>query len=415
MTVGNTLFPRPRRRWLGAAIIALVCLSTAPVAQAAVPRAYRLGLEAVERGDWQAAAGRFREAIAADPQAKRGALVVRKRYIPHYFLGLALYELGDCRGALAALATSEEQGVIVRMDEMATLGRMTATCGERVKGAERAADRARGTVVGGREIESRVDALSRDRHLLTTLEALQPQWQSASQELAAADRLLSRSLESLDLDGIDRAAADAGRATESLEAVETALLDKRGEIRARVAELSEERQQLVERALARLTAASDEIRAAPAWQSGRQCVLDQVAADPGPDAAPEEVEELIDALRRCVRRLRAAKAPIPADLKRAVESFLGGAYEEVLEILAEPLRGSRAVAHASLLSAAARYSISRLDEERRAEMEEAARADVLACRREDPDLRPVPQVFSPLFVEFFDRQQEPPPSEEGPR
>ncbi len=70
---------------------------------------YRQGLEELERGAWQAAAESLREAIAERPEESVGAF---RSYLPHYYLGLALSEAGDCQGALAAWSESERQGEV---------------------------------------------------------------------------------------------------------------------------------------------------------------------------------------------------------------------------------------------------------------------------------------------------------------
>ena len=65
---------------------------------------YKVGLSAAEAGQWTRSAEMMREAIQIQPIAK--AKVRRsfffRRYLPYFHLGRALYESGDCRGALAA-------------------------------------------------------------------------------------------------------------------------------------------------------------------------------------------------------------------------------------------------------------------------------------------------------------------------
>jgi len=80
-------------------------------------RLYREGLMALWGGRWDAAAGFLREAVEARPEshAEPQIRIVGNRempYLPHYYLGQATFELGDCRAALAAWEESLRQGVV---------------------------------------------------------------------------------------------------------------------------------------------------------------------------------------------------------------------------------------------------------------------------------------------------------------
>ena len=64
---------------------------------------YKLGLSAAESEQWTQAAEMMRQAIDNQPQARtkvKKSLFFR-RYLPHFHLGKALFESGDCGGALA--------------------------------------------------------------------------------------------------------------------------------------------------------------------------------------------------------------------------------------------------------------------------------------------------------------------------
>ncbi|MEM7351987.1 MAG: hypothetical protein AAF657_14400 [Acidobacteriota bacterium] len=114
-----------RSVWNASAIGALViCVLTAalwPTTLAASPRqSYRAGLAAVAAEDWAAAAQHMREAIAADDEAGRRIRVHglrRESYLPYFYLGLALYRLGDCPGAVDVWHMSLHQGAILEHAE----------------------------------------------------------------------------------------------------------------------------------------------------------------------------------------------------------------------------------------------------------------------------------------------------------
>lgn len=123
--------PRPSRL---AAMAALALASIGmPVAVFAAPeylRYYSSGLTAADEGRWQQVEDLMRKAIEGKPDERRRRLVRRTGYYPHFYLGLALYHLEDCPGALAAWNESERQGAIVGADEFSDLLRYREDCEE---------------------------------------------------------------------------------------------------------------------------------------------------------------------------------------------------------------------------------------------------------------------------------------------
>ena len=79
---------------------------------------FKQGLEARDNRQWSVAADRMREAIAQRPQESSAKIGTRfgfvggTEYLPHYFLGEALFRTNDCAGAVNAWAISEQQKVI---------------------------------------------------------------------------------------------------------------------------------------------------------------------------------------------------------------------------------------------------------------------------------------------------------------
>jgi hypothetical protein len=91
-------------------------------------RYYKSGLDAVENQDWNQVDTLMQRAIAEKPEEKRRGVFRRGGYFPHYYLGLARYYRGDCPGALASWAESENQGVIIGRSEYAELLRLQSDC-----------------------------------------------------------------------------------------------------------------------------------------------------------------------------------------------------------------------------------------------------------------------------------------------
>lgn len=104
-------------------VFVAVCAAVLLVPRAALAQdeAFRAGLDAQKDRKWQEMATQMRRAIDANP--KEDPRKVRSglsgffggggtEYLPHYFLGEALFNLQDCAGAVAAWAASEQQGVV---------------------------------------------------------------------------------------------------------------------------------------------------------------------------------------------------------------------------------------------------------------------------------------------------------------
>jgi hypothetical protein len=82
--------------------------------------AFRRGMQARDDEQWTVVAQRMREAIAQRPQESTERVGARlglggNEYLPHYFLGEALFRSGDCAGAVNAWAISERQGVVQKV------------------------------------------------------------------------------------------------------------------------------------------------------------------------------------------------------------------------------------------------------------------------------------------------------------
>src|SRR5664279_195982 len=76
---------------------------------------YQAGLDAFARREFGVASDAFRQAIRREPGEQRrlhiSGTFFHEYYVPHYFLGLSLKELGDSPGARAELLLSRGQGL----------------------------------------------------------------------------------------------------------------------------------------------------------------------------------------------------------------------------------------------------------------------------------------------------------------
>jgi hypothetical protein len=107
---------RCRGRVLAAALVAVVLMAAAGSA-ADHEEPFRDGMSALDQKKWAVAAASFRAAIVANP--REGGKPIRVYgtwlidYLPHYYLGVALFQSGDPAGAAEAWRESRSQGVVL--------------------------------------------------------------------------------------------------------------------------------------------------------------------------------------------------------------------------------------------------------------------------------------------------------------
>jgi hypothetical protein len=79
------------------------------------------GVSAFDRRSWPEAVRLFRDALALDPREDGSLVRIDERSVldlPHYYLGLALVEMGNCAEAAKELRASEAAGAIQKYPEM---------------------------------------------------------------------------------------------------------------------------------------------------------------------------------------------------------------------------------------------------------------------------------------------------------
>ncbi len=371
---------------------------------------YKKGLEFAEREDWAAAAQEMEEAIADRPQETGRLLrhLYLKPYLPHYHLGVARAELGDCRAALAAFAESESQGAIQGRDEFADLQARRTACEARTSAAEAAAGRAAEAVKRAAAAADTVAGLAGAHELAGEWERGEPSFAARQREaggrLAAARERLATSGSGQDTAAFEEVTAEAVAARGQFEAIGR-------DAEARIAEIRERRQagrEALDRAAAAARStleATADLAPYPPQVGSRRSEVEQLVAESdrlAAEAPAAEAEALRERLATAVARLQGAAAPPPEELLSAADAFFAGDYDRTLELLdGARFRDNRSVAHAHLLAAAARFALAAGAGDREEALLDEARRDVEACYRADPALRPAAEAFSPRFVEFF--------------
>ena len=411
--------PRTRRlskglQGLSLRVLTAVALLSAPAPVSADFRDnYRQGVKAAEAGNWKMVRSQMTTAVKEQPNAslRLPKRLYFRRYIPHYYLGRAHFELGDCASALAAWKISEEQGIVQNFPEHAELAGFQATCRERTAVLVGKVSQAEGVL---RRAEEAADLLAD----LPTPE-MSSFWDEGPDSLALraaqAQELLDEARQAFADRGepADPAALEtvedlAREARESFESVEKAArlqLQEAVAERDYLAESLEPLRRRAQRALAGV-AFLKPYPSGLAESVSRLEALLAASEDLGPATTAADLELLQSRLNETLRRVgRQAQAP-PKALMTAAEAFFSGRYEDVLAELEDVELSSReAKAHGHLFLAAARFALYVRAGERNPALLAAAREDVLASRAVNGGRPPEPSAFSPRFIEFFLAQE----------
>lgn len=416
-----------------AGLLLLAAALASPLAAQSFLDAYKQGVEAAEAGDWERVESSMRTAIEGRPtEERRLPLQLHfKPYVPHYFLGRALAERGECPRALEVFAESESQGVIQNLEEEhALLLAVKAACEDRLA-SEAEARRHRREVA--EVVAQAAEALEAVRALVPDAETdpdLAAAWEQGEPSLAArlaeAEATWRRAEATVEAaapgDPELAAATDLARgAVAQLEAIRREAALRReavAEVKARAMERIEGLRRTGERLLAAEGGLATEVPEVRRRRAAVERALREGAgAEPGQPL--QALRELGDGLEREIARLRATAEPPPERLLAAADAWLRGEPEGVLAALGPPggaeagggagdqapddlgFDDRRARAHALLLRAAARFALYHGGGGRDPALLDGARRDLEECHRADPALRPVPRAFSPRFRAFF--------------
>ena len=384
-------------------------------------RAYKDGLAAFESRDWEAAAEKMREAVAGRSE-ESGRLLKKgymRRYLPHYYLGMALAELGECSGALESLAESERQGVVQRRKLYDDLVRSRERCEGQVQLAEQIGPLKRQLT----ELESRV----RKTASLAQDPQLQPVWTEGSPSLASLQssfqshvrqaRTLLDELESgAGSDLLKKAETSLAQAREDLQHFDREAAARRTQVASRPPRPEKPKAEDSGRALTQQTAKAAELLEATADAAELQDLradlerLHERARQDPPKAGTPAFDQLLADLERSHRALERALDRPPQDLDLAARAFLDGDYPRVVEGLsAVEFEEPRAQAHVHLLRAAALFALHHIRHEEG--LLSDARAEARAALAVEPGLTLPERFFSPQFRELFETLDGPNPEE----
>lgn len=370
---------------------------------------YKLGLSAAESAQWKQSAEMMRQAIGNQPVAKakvKKSLFFR-RYLPHFHLGKALFESGDCRGALEAWQESESQGVVVKFPEFQQLQDGRIACSQ-MSDLEQALDKAL------RAIQQAEASAEQSRRRLAALVMSDSVAKGLADRQTEAEATLGRvsarlAAGNVALGKVEEAARVAEVTRREFVAVDEQARDHRSVQVARIHDdLTSQVEPLVVAAREEL-AASEYLRPYPTSVARSRVALEQALeharALEDESLTKGEIDALGSELISTTQALRRATSPPPAALTAAAAAYLDGDYSGVLIALAESeFASAKATAHAHLLKAAALYSMYQATGAEDEALLEEARTEVLACQRADSQQIPPIAVFSPSFLSFFQEQ-----------
>ncbi|HPC82149.1 MAG TPA: hypothetical protein P5234_01525 [Thermoanaerobaculaceae bacterium] len=441
--------------WRWRAAVAAACVLWAGVALADYKKAYADALAAARSEDWKQVVALLRQAIAERPTEGERIRLYGTRfeiYLPHFYLGQALANSGDCAGALEELRISEEQGAIRSTDRYAELQRLRSRCQRALPEPTRPVApptpylgtetrRAETEIERASELEKAVAELRRSAAaVFQERPALGARASHAANTLGSARNALIRGKAGASAAELVQAAALAGEAARELEAVQAEVAARQDELR-QVAAADQVRLQAARQELANALKATENVGAgaAAARPEVRQALetfqrARARAAGLGTNASADELQaakaELLNAEKSLRERLAAAAQgldqPVPSSppatppatpaaqptasatapplVRQAAERYLAADYQGVLDRLASAsLAEPRAGAVAALLRAAAAWALFVEEGETGQARLRAAEADIRACRRLDPSIVPDPRFFPPGFVELFGR------------
>jgi hypothetical protein len=237
--------------------VAAAMLALGAVASADYRASFEKGIKAIDNKDWSGAIEALRAAVAEKSAEGERVLIYGMRYkpyLPHYYLGLAYFNTGNCDAAVKAWAESERQGSVREAAEYRTLQRLREQCrGQGIREAEpaqvpspaRGPDIRQAVAEAEAEIkkgESAATAVARMRgepenaRLWQSDSSLRQTENKASQDLSSARSVLAEARTGNDAARVAVARDTAMRARRELEALQRLVTDRRDRLAAEALE-----------------------------------------------------------------------------------------------------------------------------------------------------------------------------------
>ncbi len=369
---------------------------------------HKLGLEAVDAGRWADAERFFRSAIEERSEEKVNRFL-KTAYLPHYYLGIALAEQGQCRAAIKAWNESLRQEQIQRSKQLDDLEQRNKKCQSFLRQVETAATEVKQLLTTVQVSATSVEDLSKTPDLAPVWDegspSLRELQQRASRQLTEARQKFDQGKRENLLDLLESSKALANQAQTGFETTTVAA-------RQRISELDNaatgEALQTLEQAeisSRRVLRSIADLAPYPSILGARVAAVEQAlksVVDSKSGANPSRLSQLTDELTVALAALRRSARRPPEKLRQAVEAFFSASYDLVLELTDDSkLKSeSRMRAHVCLLRAASRHALWVLGGEGDNGGRDLIAKEIIACADIDPPLAPDSKFFSPRFLEI---------------
>jgi hypothetical protein len=364
---------------------------------------YDKGVAAVNGRNYKLGAELLQKAVAEMPNEGTGLRAKNSliTYVPHFWLGIAKFNLGDVDGALREWRVSEEQGVLARTDYYARMKDWVAQAQSQkqrnaqtaASGAKKAAD-----VAISKALETQLGALSAGGDRAESYLAAQRKLTEARAQFQKAGT---------DVNAYKVAEQTAGQA----RSLFSAALEEGKKIRAaRAAAPPPAKKVVVPQPAPRVVAGGAAAAPAavvppPVTQTPPQKLAVEAAAAPQIVPVITETEATRQIAKQEERRKEIeappAKPAAPADLRPAYRAYARGDLSAAERLLTNIISAQPAP-EAYLLRGCARYTKAMLSRKPDTLLANAT-ADFRAALQRDRALRLDDQAFSPKLVAFFEQ------------
>ncbi len=363
-------------------LLLLIALLIARSSHADFKDAYKDGVRAAEAQNWALVESKMREALSAEPtpQAKVRLYGMRfEPYVPHHYLALAASARNNCAAALAALNNSGHQSALTGARDAAPLLAVEQQIKNRCQSAAPIAP-PKLPVPDTTTPTPPPAVVTPPVAVATPPPTPDPTPEPppvAAQTLASGDIARVRStVQTL------KRELSAARSTFAKPELAAAKSAKSAELNALDAEAA--------RLTLDLDRAITNVDASLLSRTGGAAIAASIRATTLKLAA-------ISAL--------AATAPLarqsaPAVLAQIAKAYFGGDFKTAAQTNVESLQG-KALAHALLVRAAARYSLYMTQGESKAEQLSAVKADLIRAKSVDASVRPSAKYFSPRLIQLY--------------
>jgi hypothetical protein len=362
--------------------------------------AFRRGVQAARRNQWSEVVSAMREARKEEPRDTGERINISGMefvpYVPNYYLGLALFNLKDCVGAVQAWQALEGQGGMARVSggERGAVAKFRKVCETRIAAVAKPAPPEKPPAPVAKPIVPEKAAGPDPAALADAVQnanAAIARAQDAERAVTqlASDELLSR---------VWRAEAPLGAADERAR---DTLARARTELEAGRRESNLQR---VQEAATLAGVANKEFTAVRQAGEDRRTQLANEAAAAAAAAAKPEPPPAKPTPTAPAAPPKVQPFTPPPPLAAAARLFFNAQYAEAAASLSKQrYSDAPAAGHAALLRAASTYALYLVGGEKDETLLGQARDAVREARRVAPALQPDPRAFSPRFVEFYRR------------